>query len=45
MILFIGFVATISLGTGLALGLGGKNVVSSILTGWYEKTRKEIEKK
>jgi len=45
MILFIGFVATVSLGTGLALGLGGKNVVSNILDGWYEKTRKEIGKK
>lgn len=44
MILFVGFVATISLGFGLALGLGGKDVVSRMLSEWYETTRKEIQK-
>ncbi len=34
-ILFIGFVATVSLGLGLALGLGGKDLVSKILGDWY----------
>lgn len=36
-ILFVGFVAMISLGFGLAIGLGGKSVVEKILLGWYEK--------
>lgn len=44
MILFVGFVTTISLGLGLALGLGGKDVVADILDNWYKSTKKEIEK-
>lgn len=43
MILFVGFVATISLGFGLALGLGGKEVVAQMLNSWYQTTKKEIE--
>jgi hypothetical protein len=45
MILFVGFVTTISLGTGLALGLGGKDVVAKMLDGWYRTTMNEIEEK
>jgi predicted neutral ceramidase superfamily lipid hydrolase len=45
MVLFIGFVATVSLGAGLALGLGGKDVVSKMLGGWYERTKAEISEK
>lgn len=45
MILFVGFVATVSLGAGLALGLGGKDVVAKMLGGWYEKTKAEIAEK
>jgi hypothetical protein len=36
-IIFIGFVAMLSLGFGLALGLGGKAVVEKVLLNWYEK--------
>lgn len=43
MILFVGFVAAVSLGAGLALGLGGKEVVNLILTNWYQQTKKELE--
>lgn len=43
MILFVGFVTTVSLGLALALGLGGKDIVSKMLEEWYEQTRKEIE--
>jgi hypothetical protein len=43
MILFMGFVTTISLGAGLAIGLGGKDLVAKVLDTWYEATMKEIE--
>ncbi|HEX7017323.1 MAG TPA: hypothetical protein VF209_00220 [Patescibacteria group bacterium] len=43
MILFIGFVSTVTLGLGLAIGLGGKDVVNTMLTQWYERTRKELD--
>jgi hypothetical protein len=43
MILFVGFVATISVGLGLALGLGGKDVVAKMLDEWYDKTKKELK--
>ncbi len=34
-ILFVGFVAMLSLGFGLALGLGGKGLVGKLLENWY----------
>jgi hypothetical protein len=40
----MGFVAMLALGFGLALGLGAKDLVSQILTDWYENFRKEIKK-
>ncbi len=42
MILFIGFIATVSLGAGLALGLGGKDVVAKMLGKWYSQTMRDI---
>lgn len=36
-ILFIGFISTISIGMGLALGLGGKEIVAKVLAKWYQK--------
>jgi hypothetical protein len=44
-ILFIGVVAMLSLGFGLAIGLGAKDLVSRILQEWYENLRKEIKKR
>ena len=44
-ILFVGFVVALSLAFGLALGLGGKDVVSMALTEWYKKTKSEVSKK
>lgn len=44
-ILLVGFVAALSLGSGLALGLGGKDLVSKILTTWYDKTKIEVNRK
>ena len=35
-VLFVGFVAMLSLGFGLALGLGGKNLVGKLLERWYD---------
>jgi len=43
MVLFVGFVAMLSLGLGLALGLGGQDVVKKILNSWYERTLKEVQ--
>lgn len=45
MVLFVGFVTMLSLGLGLALGLGGKEVVNKMLTKWYKETSKEVRKK
>lgn len=42
-ILFVGFVAMISVGFGLALGLGGQDVVRKMLGTWYEQTVKEVK--
>lgn len=44
-ILFIGFVAMISLGFGLAIGLGGQEVVKEMLGKWYKQTAKEVSGK
>ncbi len=38
-VLFIGFVAMLSLGFGLAIGLGAKDVVSEVLKQWYKKIK------
>jgi len=40
LILFIGFVVAISLGSGLALGLGGQDLVRSLLKKWYKESQK-----
>lgn len=42
--LFMGFVAMLALGVGLALGLGAKDLVSRILNEWYDNLKKEIKK-
>lgn len=42
MIIFVGFIAMLSIGVGLALGLGGQDVVRKMLNTWYEKTLKEV---
>lgn len=39
-IFFQGLTWTITLSVGLALGLGGKDVVSQVLKDWYEKLKK-----
>lgn len=39
--LFIGVVATLTLGVGLSLGLGGKDVVSKMLMDWYTDSKKK----
>jgi hypothetical protein len=42
-ILFIGFVATISIGLGLSIGLGSKDLVSRILDDWYITFKKDTK--
>lgn len=37
LILFIGFIGSVSLGLGLALGLGGKDLVGRLLENYYKK--------
>lgn len=44
MVLFVGFVMMVALGLGLAVGLGGKDLVKKILEKWYKDLRKDIEK-
>lgn len=44
-ILFIGFVAMLTIGFGLALGLGGQHVVKAMLDSWYKNLKKELDKK
>lgn len=39
--LFIGFVATLAIGFGLAFGLGAKDLVAKILDEWYSSLKKE----
>ncbi len=41
--LFIGFVAMLALGFGLAFGLGAKDLVSKILEEWYKNLKKELK--
>ena len=41
-ILFIGVVATLSLGVGLAMGLGGKDLVRTILEDGYKKFKSDV---
>jgi hypothetical protein len=43
--IFIGVIAALSLGFGLALGLGGKDTVSKMLEEWYKEFKKDSKKK
>lgn len=43
LILFVGFVAALSLATGLAFGLGGQDLVRALLQEWYKKAKKSIQ--
>jgi hypothetical protein len=43
--LFIGFVAMLSLGLGLAFGLGAKDLVGDILRVWYQDFQKDLKRK
>lgn len=45
LIIFIGFVVMLSLGFGLALGLGGKDLVSMALADWYKKFKSDTKSK
>lgn len=42
--LFMGFIAMLALGFGLAIGLGAKDLIAQILNDWYKAFRKEIKK-
>ena len=43
--IMIGVVATLSIGFGLALGLGTKDLVAEILGEWYRDIKKDLKKK
>lgn len=43
-ILFIGFVAMLALGFGLAIGLGAKEVIGQALSDWYKELRHDLKK-
>lgn len=42
--IFIGVIATLALGLGLAIGLGAKDLVNQLLSEWYQQFKKEIKK-
>ncbi len=42
-ILFVGFVTCISLGFGLAVGLGGQHLVRQLLESWYGEFKKQVK--
>lgn len=41
--LFIGFVAMLALGFGLAFGLGAKDLISKILDDWYQNLKEDLK--
>ncbi len=41
--LFIGFVAMLAIGLGLAFGLGAKDLVAKILDVWYQDLKKDLK--
>lgn len=43
--LFTGLVATLVLGLGLSIGLGGKDLVKTVLENWYKDFKKPLAKK
>ncbi len=43
--LITGTIAMLSLGLGLALGLGSKDLVKEILTEWYSGIKKDLKRK
>lgn len=43
-ILFIGFVAMLALGFGLAIGLGAKDVIGAALADWYKELKRDLKK-
>ena len=43
-ILFIGFVAMLALGFGLAIGLGAKDVIGQALSDWYKEVKRDLKK-
>lgn len=45
LVLFIGFITMLALGGGLAIGLGGKDVIGQVLSEWYDRTKREIARK
>ena len=42
-IIFIGFIAIITLALGLGLGLGSKDLIQKILENWYKNLKKQIK--
>lgn len=43
-ILFIGFVAMLALGFGLAIGLGAKDLIKEVLADWHKNLKKELKR-
>jgi hypothetical protein len=41
--LFIGFIAMLSLGLGLAFGLGAKDLVGEILSDWHKQLKRDLK--
>jgi hypothetical protein len=41
LILFVGFVSTVTIGLGLAIGLGAKDLVATLLAHWHDNLKRE----
>jgi len=38
---FIGFIAALAIGIGISLGLGSKDIIKTLLEGWYKNLKKK----
>lgn len=45
IILFIGFVTTITISMGLAIGLGSKDIVHKVMDDWYRNLKNDLDQK
>ncbi len=45
LVMFVGFIATLTIAGGLAFGLGSKGLVATVLEKWYKDVQKQVKEK
>lgn len=45
LVMFVGFIATLTIAGGLAIGLGSKGLVATVLEKWYKDVQKQVKEK